>query len=107
MNTPVFDREQHILGYLDHADQLATYHDFTLVVVVSDQVISVNPEPVCSQLHKVRFEWAAIGVARSKSEASYARVLTTDAPADQLNRLDGFKWFAEVHGKPIEWPSHG
>lgn len=109
---PVFDDERKIVGYLEIGDtlfkQLRMSDCVHLVLVpplrdVRDfrelrdlaRITSIDPEP-----RNVAMDWGMMGAQRDNTgcyEVSVLIVKRDDIAL--LDRLRGFRWFAEVHGE--------
>lgn len=109
--TPVFDRERKILGYFEEPDEVKTEQNFAVRCLPKNGFTKLSEWPARDVRHNrrdethllptvcaVQFERAVVCVVRDMSGMFHCDVLTTNASADELNRLRGFKWFAEQHG---------
>ena len=111
MKTAVFDKEKHIIGYLEHDDEFAARQYFSMRCQPTgpwQKLEDYKPRdlrynrrdeaPLLPKAEVVHFEWTRLAVARDDTGAHYCKVLIVD-DAGKLLRLKGFKYYAEEHGE--------
>lgn len=101
VTTPVFDMDKRILGYLTHDAAYLSRKNFYLKARSAEATSDSRDGSPSGWVNDLRFafELNLLSAARSGAdEVSECPVLIVDT-AGGLDRLHGFKFFAEVHGK--------
>jgi hypothetical protein len=103
--TPVFDQNNHILGYLD--DEVLSRHRSEKIFAIEARA----PLPMCGDMSpaemvrtdRIVFHWDRISSYRDDDSGKIYRCDTLIAyDAEHIARIPGFKWFAEVHGRACD-----
>jgi hypothetical protein len=98
VTTPVFDTGKQILGYLTHDAAHLKRGQFWLYAAIEPAPLMREVGPVAATYRRFLFVPAMVCSARTDDELSECPVLIVDR-AEGIQRLPGFKFFAEVHGK--------